>query len=101
MVGETSSVEVFLVDFPTPILPKINRLPTRKGLIDLHRFISGNTVSVASNLGGGLHGHLVLTMMDEYYMEQALFAFVPPHNPGNYPQSMGSAQEQAPGTKKF
>ena len=26
---------------------------------------------------------------------------MPPHNPGNYPQSMGSAQEQALGTQKF
>ena len=34
-------------------------------------------------------------------MEQIGFAFVPPHNPGDYPQSMGSAQEQALGTEKF
>ena len=34
-------------------------------------------------------------------MEQTGFAFVPPHNPGNYAQSMGRAQEQAIGTEKF
>ena len=40
-------------------------------------------------------------MMAEEYMEQIVFAFVPPHNTGDYPQIMGSAQEQALGTEKF
>ena len=40
-------------------------------------------------------------MTDEECMEQIVFVFVPPHNPGNYPQSVGSAQEQALGTAKF
>ena len=53
MAGETSSVEGVLADFLKPILPKIYEEPTREGLIDLHRLISGNTASVASNLGGG------------------------------------------------
>ena len=34
-------------------------------------------------------------------MEQTGFAFVLPHNPGEYPQIMGSSQEQALGTEKF
>ena len=34
-------------------------------------------------------------------MEQTGFASVPPHNPGDYPQSMGSDQEQAHGTENF
>ena len=34
-------------------------------------------------------------------MQQTGFAFVPPHNPGDYLQIMGSAQEQALGTEKF
>ena len=40
-------------------------------------------------------------MTSEEYMEQTGFAFVPPHNPGDYPQIMGSAQEQALGTEQF
>ena len=40
-------------------------------------------------------------MTAKEYMEQTGFAFVPPHNPGDCPQSMGSAQEQATGTEKF
>ena len=34
-------------------------------------------------------------------MEQIGFAFVSPHNLGDYLQSMGSAQEQALGTENF
>ena len=34
-------------------------------------------------------------------MEQKGLSFVPPHNLGDYPQSMDSAQEQALGTEKF
>ena len=57
--------------------------------------------SVASNLGGRRHGHFLLTMTAEENREHTGFAFVPPHNPGNYPQRMGSAQEQALRTEKF
>ena len=101
MAGATSSVEGFLTDLPTPILPKINGEPTREGLIDLHQLISGYIASVASNLGGGQHGHLVLSMMAKEYMEQTGFAFVRPHNPGKYSQIMGSSQEQALVTENF
>ena len=58
-------------------------------------------MSVESNLGGGQHGNLDLTMTAEEYTEQTGFAFVPPYNPGDYPQSMGIAQEQALGTETF
>ena len=97
----TSRVKVVLADFLTPILLKIHREPTREGLIDIHQLIGGNMASVALNLGGGQHRHLALSMTSEEYMEQTGFAFVLTHNPGDYPQSMGSAQEQALGTEKF
>ena len=85
MAGETSSFKGVFVDFPTPILPKIDGEPTREGLIKIHLFISGNAASVASNYGGGQHGHLALTMSAADYRAQTGFAFVPPHNPGDYP----------------
>ena len=50
MAGTTSSVEGVLTDFPTPIIPKISREPTREALINLHQLISGNTVSVESKI---------------------------------------------------
>ena len=95
------SVEGVLADFLTPILPDIGGEPTREELIEINQFISEDAASVASNLGEGQHGHLVLKMTAEKYMEQTGLAFVPLHNTGNYPQSMGSAQEQALGTEKF
>ena len=84
-----------------PILPKIGGEPTREGIIDIHQLISGNVAFVASNLGRGRHGHRTLTMTAEEYMEQTGFEFVLPHNPGEYPNSMGGAQEQALITEKF
>ena len=45
--------------------------------------MGGNAASVASNLRGGRHGHLALTITAEDYMEQTGFAFVPPHNSGD------------------
>ena len=75
--------------------------PTRKELIKIHRLISGNAASVPSNLGRGQHWHLVLAMTSVEYMEQTGLAFVPPHNPDDYSQSMGSAQKQSLGTEKF
>ena len=92
MMGETISVKGVLADFPESILPKIDGEPTREGLVDLHQLISGNAASVAFNFGGGQHRHLALTMMAEDYRAQTGSEFVPPQKPGDYPQSMGSAQ---------
>ena len=69
MAGARSSVEGILADLPTPILPKIVGEPTREGMINIYRLISGNAASVALNLGGGGHGHIALTMTAEEYME--------------------------------
>ena len=95
MAVAMSSVKGVLTGFLTPILPNIDRELAREGLINIHQLISGNSAYVALNLGGGRYSHLTLTMTDEEYTEQKGFAFVLPHNLGDYPQSMGSAQEQA------
>ena len=68
MAGEISSVKGVLADFLTPILPNIGVEPTREELIDLHCLVSGNLASLPSNLGGGRHGHLSLTITGEEYM---------------------------------
>ena len=54
-----------------------------------------------SDLGGGHHGHLVLTMNVGDYLEQIVHMFVPPYNPGNYPLTIGTAQEKLIGNKRF
>ena len=62
MAGATTSVKGVLTDFPTSILPRIDREPTREVLVKLHQLISGNAESVSSNLRGCRHGHLALTI---------------------------------------
>ena len=54
-----------------------------------------------SKIGGGRHKQLALTMTSDEYAAHMGFAFVPSHNSGNYPPTIGNAQEQAPGTEKF
>ena len=100
MSGETIDVEGFLAKFPTPVLPKIGGELTRESLIDLHQMFSENVASVDSNLGGYQNGHLALTMTGEEYTTHTGYAFVPPHNPGGYPPTMGTAQDQGLGTEK-
>ena len=101
MAGATSSVKVVLTDFPKPILPKIYGELKIEVLIHLHQLISGNAESVTSNLRGLQHEHPVPTMTDKEYRAHTGFAFVPPHNPDDYPKIMGNAQEQAPVTENF
>ena len=91
MAGATISAEVVLADFLTPTLLNIEGEPTREGLIDLHILVIDNSASVPSNLRGGRHGHLTLVMTSKEYRTHTGFAFVPPHNPGDYPQSMVNA----------
>ena len=92
MAGETISVKGVLADFPAPILPNIDGEPTREVLVDLHQLINGNEASVALNLVGDRHRNLAVKMRANDYRAQTGSVFVPPHNPGEYPQSMGSAQ---------
>ena len=101
MTGATNSAKGVLAEFLTPILPKIRGEPTRGALIDLHRLVSVNAASVASNLGVGRHGHLALTIKSEEYTAQTGYAFFPLHNPGNYPPTMGTSQETVLGSEKF
>ena len=46
-----------------------------------------------SNIRGGWYGHLVLKMTSKDYAAQTGFAFVPPHNPVNYPPTTGNVQD--------
>ena len=62
MTGSTSSIDGVLVYFLTQIIPNIVREPIRKALVDIYRTLSSNVVSIASNLDGGRHGYLELTM---------------------------------------
>ena len=50
MKGETHISKAVLVDFLTPIIPKISGEPKIYYFIDIIKIISGNAASVASNL---------------------------------------------------
>ena len=82
MVGATNSAEGVLAKFLIPISPKIDGGPTRESLIEIYLLICGNVASMASNLGGGRHGHLELKMNVKDYLAQIGHPFVPTHNPG-------------------
>ena len=58
-------------------------------------------VYVASNLGGGQNGHLMLTMTSAEYTSQTGFKIVLPQNPVNYPPTMVTAQKQVLRTEEF
>ena len=83
MAGKPFSVKGLLADFLISILPKVGEERTREGLINLHRLVSGNTASMASNLGGGRRGYLALTIKSAEYTAHIGFTFMPPHNKGN------------------
>ena len=101
MTGTTSSTKGVLRDFPTMIISKIGREPTRESLIDLYWSISGNESSLVLNLGGGRNGHLMLTITKEDYISQTGYTFLPPKNLVNYPAAMGTSQAKALGTEIF
>ena len=101
MVGTTSSADGVLVDLLKPILPKIGGELTRESLIDLHWLISRKSASMASNLRGGRHVHLMKIMTAKEYMAQMGYTFLPSHKTGTYPPTMGTAQEKALRTERF
>jgi hypothetical protein len=76
------------VNFPTPELTPIasdTTPPTYTTLQVLQKELNANAASVHSNAGGGLHGHLALTMTPAEYLVIAGEAFqapaAPPVNP--------------------
>ena len=101
MAGATASVEEVLLDFLTHFLTKIGGEPTREGIIEIHWLVSGNAASVLSNLIGGRHGHLALTITSKDYAAYTSFVFILLHNSGNYPPTMGNSQYLALGTERF
>ena len=67
MASTTSNVEGVLADFMITILLNIRGKLTREGLIETQQLVSGNAVSVLSNLEGGWHIHLSLTITSTDY----------------------------------
>ena len=88
MARFTTSVKGFLTDFPTNLTPNI---VGDEDLINLSQLLGSNTASVASNPGGNCFGRLTLKMALDNYLAHMAHAFVPPHNPGDYPPTLSTA----------
>ena len=83
-------------NFPYPIIPKIKGKPNRRDIEKLQKKIYANAATMQTNLGGGNHGHLGLTMSDEQCSTAtAGQVFNRPANPGLAPIiPQGSTQAQ-------
>ena len=58
----TSSVEKIVENFPYPTLTPIAGVPDYESLSKLHTQSNSNSSSIQSNLGGGAHGLLALSL---------------------------------------
>ena len=53
------------------------------------------------NLDRGRHSHLALTMAADDYLEKICHVFILLYNPGGYPPTLGTSQDQTLGTETF
>jgi len=81
--------------FPNPSLTPIIGLPTYAAIAEIHLLLNQNAASVDSDLGGGQHGHLALTVSAAVYATISAIPFVAPINPGPHPiQAPGATAAQ-------
>ena len=73
--------ESYTESFPKPNLTKINGLPDYDTIKKINDELSQNAASVHTNLGGGNHGFLGLTVKPTIYATISATAFATPINP--------------------
>ena len=79
------SVQQITSNCPNPNLPIIIGEPNHDQLIQMHKKLCANVVSVSSKIGSVQHINLSNFMYHEYYRALNDHAFVAPHNHGDYP----------------
>ena len=77
--------ELSLEDAPYPVIPKIKGALTRELIQEVEKMIQANAASFPSELGGGAHGYLGLTMDNTEYLAATRHNFVLHTNPGINP----------------
>lgn len=90
------SEATFFQNFPTPVLTPTATLtcpPTFQSLQLVQKELNANATSVYSNRGGGLHGHLTLTIPAPAYLALAGVAFLVPAVPGPTPDMPAGATQ--------
>jgi hypothetical protein len=93
-----ASIEASSFDFPHPVLTKIgdnNTEPTFASIPIAHVELNANVASIYSARGGGLHGHLALTIAANDYIERSLGnkPFEPPTAPPAFPSHSDTASD--------
>ena len=83
-------------NFPFPLIPRNPGLPTFTTINETHSKGKANASSVPSELGGGSHGLLGLTLSPATYLQLTGHNFVRPINPGTVPVNVvGTAAQMA------
>jgi hypothetical protein len=80
-----TSVKSLIESFPHPSIPSIEGQPTYESITDITRLRNANAASVQTDLGGGKHGHLSLTVSTAVFAMLSATPFVIPKNPGPTP----------------
>ena len=84
-ITNVQSVDDIRSGFPHPTIPPIDGEPTYQSIKKLHDLLKSNAASVPTNLGGGLHGHLGLTLAPILYVAVTGVNFNRPAHPGAGP----------------
>lgn len=74
-------------------IKKIEGKPTREDIKKVLLKIQENAAAVPSELGGGSHGYLGLTIVEVEYLTVAIEAFEPTENPGTVPTILENATQ--------
>lgn len=77
-----STIEKIAENFPYPTLTPIAGVPDYEALAELHTQANSNSSSIQSNLGGGNHGLLAITLEPAVLNTLTATPFVIPVNPG-------------------
>ena len=81
-----TSVESIKESFPYPVIAKTPGRPTFETISEIHSKLKANASSIHSELGGGSHGLLGLTLQPGTYTVLTGHVFQPPANPGTVAQ---------------
>ena len=83
-------------NFPFPLIPRQPGLPDFTIINEVHTKGKANASSVASELGGGAHGLLGITLSPATYLQLTGHNFIRPINPGTIPLNvLGTAAQMA------
>ena len=80
-----STVQKIVENFPYPSFTPITGVPDYETLSELHTQGNTNASSIQSNLGGGAHGLLALTLEPNVLLPLTGVPFIAPANPGASP----------------